>query len=288
MNSHRPENPKIAKSTMVPPSLRAAPSSFYWAMRLLPHDKREAIFEIYSFCRSVDDIADGDLAKEDKIELLDHWKHRIDDIMDETEAVAFSDGFSRTVQNYRIDRDDLFAVIDGMKSDAVGKVTMNNMDELNIYMDRVASAVGKISNQIFGLRGEVANDLAVNLGRALQLTNILRDLAEDASDGRVYIPLSLLRQNSIASSEPAEILQDDNLPRALEQMATLAQEYFNKASNNLTELPPEKTRPVRIMKAVYKRILEKMIKRGWHYPYAGMRISKFEKIIIAARAALFA
>jgi len=273
---------------MVPPSLHAAPSSFYWAMRLLPHDKREAIFEIYSFCRSVDDIADGDLAKEDKIELLDHWKHRIDDIMDGTEAVAFSDGFSRTVQNYRIDRDDLFAVIDGMKSDAVGQVTMNDMDELNIYMDRVASAVGKISNRIFGLKGEAANDLAVNLGRALQLTNILRDLAEDAGDGRVYIPLSLLRQNSITSSEPAEILQDDNLPRALEQMATLAQEYFNKAGNNLTELPPKKTRPVRIMKAVYKRILEKMINRGWHYPYAGMHINKFEKIIIAARAALFA
>lgn len=288
MNSHLPEKSKSATSQMVPPSLRAAPSSFYWAMRLLPHDQREAMFEIYSFCRTVDDIADGDLPEDEKIDLLNHWQHRIDDIMDGTEAVAFSDGFSKTIQSYRIDRDDLFAVIDGMKSDAVSKVTMADMKELDIYMDRVASAVGKISNRIFDLKGEIADDLAVNLGRALQLTNILRDIAEDANDARSYIPLLVLRHHSITSSEPMEILQDENLPHALEYMAALAQEYFSKANENLATLPAKKTRAVRIMKAVYERILNKMINRGWQYPYASMRIGKIEKIIIAVRAAFFA
>jgi len=273
---------------MVPPPLRAAPSSFYWAMRLLPNDKRDAIFEIYSFCRTVDDIADGDFPEEDKIELLGHWRHRIDDVMDGTEAVAFSDGFSKTIVNYRIDRDDLFAVIDGMQSDAVGKVIMNDMDELNIYMDRVASAVGKISNKIFGLKGSAADDLAVNLGRALQLTNILRDVAEDANDERVYIPLSVLRQHSITSNEPLGILHDEKLPLAIVFMAQLAQKYFDEAGKNLNELPAGKTRPVRIMKAVYKRTLDKMIRRGWRYPYSRVSISRVEKMIIAARAALFA
>ena len=273
---------------IAPPSLRATPSSFYWAMRMLPRPKREAIFEIYSFCRAVDDIADGSLPIDEKIELLNEWQHRIDDIMDGTEAVAFADGFSRTIVSYGIDRDDLFAVIDGMKTDAVEKVTISNMDELDIYMDRVASAVGKISNKVFGLEGSDADSLALNLGRALQLTNILRDVAEDTSLGRTYIPRSVLEKFSIQKTEAGEILKDENLPQALDFMAELAREYYQKADQDLLALPPGPARSPRIMRAVYGRVLEKMINNGWRYPYAPPRISKIEKIIIAARAAFFA
>lgn len=256
-------------------------------MRILPRIKRDAIFEVYSFCREVDDIADGVLPVGEKIELLNEWRHRIDDVMDGTEAVSFSDGFSKTIVSYGIDRDDLFAVINGMETDAVEKVTIVNMDELDIYMDRVASAVGKISNKIFGIKGSHADSLAVNLGRALQLTNILRDIAEDASLGRTYIPQSVLKKYSVQKTEADEILKDKNLPKALDFMATLAQEYYQKADMNLMALPRGPTRPPRIMKAVYGRVLEKMIKNGWHYPYAPIRISKIEKIFIAAKAAFF-
>lgn len=283
MDSHQPEKPKTPTSQKDAPSLRAEPSSFYWAMRLLPREQREAIFEIYSFCRAVDDIADGDLSPEDKIDLLSDWQHRIDDIMDGTEAVAFADGFSKTIQSYRIDRDDLLAIIDGMKSDSVENLTLTDMNELNVYMDRVASAVGKISNKIFGLKGDAANDLAVNLGRALQLTNILRDISDDAKTGRIYIPLSVLNKFSVHETEPMNVLTDKNLPQALEYMASMAHDYFSKANNDLLSLPREKTRSARIMKAVYQRILSKMIKRGWDYPLGNERIGKFEKIIIAVR-----
>lgn len=284
---HTKPNPSL-RSQATPPSLRATPSSFYWAMRILPRIKREAIFEVYSFCREVDDIADGVLPLDEKIELLNEWRHRIDDVMDGTEAANFSDGFSKTIVSYGINRDDLFAVINGMETDAVEKVTIANMDELDIYMDRVASAVGKISNKIFALKGEQADSLAVNLGRALQLTNILRDIAEDASLGRTYIPQSVLEKYSVQRTEADEILKDENLPKALDFMATLAQEYYQKADNNLMALPRGPSRPVRIMKAVYGRVLEKMIKNGWHYPYAPTRISKIEKIFIAAKAAFLA
>ena len=284
---HIKPNP-TSRSQITPPSLRATPSSFYWAMRILPRIKRDAIFEMYSFCREVDDIADGVLPVDEKIELLNEWRHRIDDVIDGAGAVNFSDGFSKTIMHYGIDRDDLFAVINGMETDAVEKVTIANMDELDIYMDRVASAVGKISNKIFGLRGEQADSLAVNLGRALQLTNILRDIVEDASLGRTYIPQSVLEKYSVQKTEANEILKDENLPKVLNFMATLAQEYYQKADKNLMALPRGPSRPVRIMKAVYGRVLEKMIKNDWHYPYAPTRISKIEKIFIAAKAAFLA
>lgn len=274
-----------------PPSLSAAPSSFYWAMRMLPAQKRDAIFEVYSFCRAVDDIADGTLPHDEKIDLLNDWGHRIDDILDGTEAIAFADGFSKMVQIYGIDRDDLFAIINGMKTDSVENVTVATMDELDLYMDRVASAVGKISNKIFGLTGTHADELAVNLGRALQLTNILRDIAEDASLGRTYIPQSVLKKFQVEQAEPAnhgEILKDKNLPQALEYMAEIAQGYFDKAGINLMALPHGPARPVRIMKAVYGRLLEKLRQSGWRYPYTPVRVSKLEKIFIAARAAFFA
>ncbi|MCK4939523.1 MAG: squalene/phytoene synthase family protein [Rhodospirillaceae bacterium] len=273
---------------LVPPSLRATPSSFYWAMRMLPRPEREAIFEVYSFCRVVDDIADGDLPLDEKIELLNDWQRRIDDIINGTEAATVADGLSTAITSYGIDRDDLFAVISGMKTDSVEKVAIANMDELDIYMDRVASAVGKISNKVFGLKGSQADSLAVNLGRALQLTNILRDIAEDASLGRTYIPRSVLEKFSIQKTESVDILKDENLPAALGFMAALAQEYYQKAGENLMALPRGPARPPRIMKAVYERVLKKMINNGWRYPYATVRISKIEKIFIAARAAFFA
>ncbi len=286
-NLYTKPNP-IPQLKITPPSSRATPSSFYWAMRMLPHAKRNAIFEVYSFCREVDDIADGTLPVGEKIELLNEWRHRIDDIMDGTEAVSFSNGFSKTIISYGIDRDDLFAVINGMETDAVEKVTIGDMDELNIYMDGVASAVGKISNKIFGLKGSHADSLAVNLGRALQITNILRDIAEDASLGRTYIPQSVLKKYSVQKTEADEILKDENFPKALDFMATLAQEYYQKANSNLMKLPRGPARPPRIMKAVYERVLEKMINKGLRYPYAPIRISKIEKIFIAARSAFFA
>ena len=112
-------------------------------MRLLPKSKREPMFEIYGFCRTVDDIADGDLPPDEKMRLLANWKQRIDDVLDGTDAVGSADGFSKTMQAYRLSRDDLFAVIDGMQTDAAPEVRMVDEAALDLYMDRVASAVGQ-------------------------------------------------------------------------------------------------------------------------------------------------
>lgn len=253
-------------------------------MRLLPKSKREPMFEIYGFCRTVDDIADGDLPPDEKMRLLANWKQRIDDVLDGTDAVGSADGFSKTMQAYCLSRDDLFAVIDGMQTDAAPEVRMVDEAALDLYMDRVASAVGRLSNKVFGLEGPAADKLAHHLGRALQLTNILRDLEEDAQMNRLYVPQTLLAAHGISAQTPKDVLNDAKLSGVLVIMAAEAQGHFAAAKDALGELPRKQARPVRIMKAVYSTILQRMQARGWEDLSKTVQMNKLEKVLIAFRA----
>lgn len=256
-------------------------------MRLLPAPKREAMFEIYAFCRSVDDIADGDLPSDEKMQQLEDWKRRIDDVLDGTEAVCSADGFSKTMQTYGLARDDFMAVIEGMQTDAAEAVRMTDEAALDLYMDRVASAVGRMSDRVFGLEGEAAQRLAHHLGRALQLTNILRDLVEDAAMNRLYVPRTLLTAHAITAEAPNDVLKDPNLGGALAALATEARNHYDAAKQALSELPRKQARPVRIMKAVYSTLLVRMEARGWNdvtNKANCVHLSKAEKILIALRA----
>src|SRR5205085_2768361 len=118
------------------------------------------------------------------------------------------------VRRYRLRRDDFLAVIDGMQMDAERDIRAPSLAELDLYCDRVASAVGRLSVRAFGSTEARADDVATSLGRALQLTNILRDLQEDAERGRLYLPKDFLARHGIASDDPLTVLAHPALPRA--------------------------------------------------------------------------
>ena len=194
------------------PALPAAGSSFYLAMRILPRARREAMYAIYAFCRAVDDVADGDAARDERLAALQRWRDDIDRLYGSAPTGAAP--LRTAVRQFALRREDFHAVIDGMAMDAAADIRAPDWATLDLYCDRVASAVGRLSTRIFGLDDEPGLALAHHLGRALQLTNILRDLDEDAALGRLYLPREALAAAGIGEARPDAVLADPRLGAA--------------------------------------------------------------------------
>src|SRR5437588_1690101 len=211
-----------------PAAKRASGSSFYNAMRILPRAQREAMFEIYAFCRQVDDIADARAPRPERREQLDRWRADIDALY-AGKAVPRTYGLLAPVRDFGLRREDFHAVIDGMEMDVVADIRAPDEATLDNYCDRVASAVGRLSVRVFGMEERDGLALAHHLGRALQLTNILRDLDEDAALGRLYLPAPALHAAGIAASEPAAVLGNPALGSACQMLVERARGHFREA-----------------------------------------------------------
>jgi squalene synthase HpnD len=170
----------------------ASGSSFYAAMRILPREQREAMFQIYSFCRKVDDIADSDGPRGERLAALQQWRDDIDALYQGDPPPRLRD-YVTSVKKFDLQRADFLAIVDGMEMDVPQDIRAPDLATLDLYCDRVASAVGRLSVRVFGLPTDDGIALAHHLGRALQLTNILRDIDEDAAIGRLYLPREGLR-----------------------------------------------------------------------------------------------
>ena len=181
----------VTDEPVAEPQQRASGSSFYLAMRIMPKAQREAMFEIYSFCRRVDDIADEAGPRDRRLAQLQQWRADIAALYTGTPPQHLS-GLARAVRGFNLQREDFLAVIDGMEMDVVADIRAPDFATFDLYCDRVASAVGRLSVRVFGMEREAGLALAHHLGRALQMTNILRDLDEDAAIGRLYLPREAL------------------------------------------------------------------------------------------------
>ena len=206
--------------------VQASGTSFYAAMRLLPQARRDAMFAIYAFCREVDDIADEPAEIGDKRRRLDDWRTEIARLYDGVPQHSIARALLPSINQFNLRREDFLAVIDGMEMDAVEDIVAPAMDKLDLYCDRVASAVGRLSVRAFGATEPQADDVAYHLGRALQLTNILRDLGEDAERGRLYLPHELLDASGIIEREPMKVMAHPRLPEACRTLARRARQHF--------------------------------------------------------------
>ena len=261
----------------------ASGSSFYTAMRILPKAEREAMYAIYAFCRAVDDIADdGKGSRAERAVQLDAWRHDIESLY-AGKSTGNADYLYGLVQRYGLRQADFLAVIDGMEMDVVEDMRAPELGKLDLYCDRVASAVGRLSIKVFGMDEGPGDRLAHHLGRALQLTNILRDLDEDASIGRLYLPRELLRDAGICRSDPSEVLCDPNLDLAARDLARIAHEHYAYARRILRERPTGLLRAPRLMGAVYAHILTRMEAQGWRPPRTRVRVGKRELLFLLLR-----
>lgn len=267
--------------------VKRAGTSFFWAMRSLKLERRRGVFAVYGFCRDVDDIADGDLPLDQKRALLELWRKEIKGIYDGTPSHPIGQALVEPVKTYGLKEADFVAVIDGMEMDAYPRVRIHDMAELELYCDRVACAVGRLCVPIFGLRKDEGVSLSASLGAALQLTNILRDVIEDASIDRVYLPAELLAHADVKSDQITDVLAAPGLAELCAGLAERAEQHFENAKAIIQNADPKAARPAHMMLQVYYRVFQKLQKRGWRDLEKDVRPSKFEKIAIALRYGIF-
>jgi presqualene diphosphate synthase len=270
-----------------PPSSshRAAGSSFYTAMKILPRPQREAMFEIYGFCRRVDDIADSNRPRAERLIELAAWRADVNALYAGQLPPRLA-GLAKPVRDFDLAREDFLALIDGMEMDAFDDIRGPSAAILDLYCDRVASAVGRLSVRVFGVERKAGIALAHHLGRALQLTNILRDLDEDAAVGRLYVSRETLAHAGIQSNDPMTALRSPTLGQACAELAARARDHFAQADTIMAGLPRRSVRAPRIMGLVYRSILDRLTARGWSPPRQPIRLPRPLLLWIVLRHAL--
>jgi phytoene synthase len=273
-------------------SVKQSHTTFYWAMRILEPQKRSAMYAIYAFCRAVDDIADDPGNGTDKRARLQLWRQEITDIFAANPSGAISQALAPAVSRFDLRQEDFLAVIDGMDMDVGdentgGRVRIADLPELELYCDRVAGAVGRLSCQVFGLERNSGERLAKSLGRSLQLTNILRDLKEDAGIDRLYLPLDMLKKHGCCETNPLVVLNAPAMASVCTEICAMAENYFAESTRIIEELPRAKVRPAIIMMAMYRAILLRLTRRGWRDLGTSVRLSRLNRLWIAIRSGFF-
>lgn len=248
-------------------------SSFHTALKILPAAQREAMFEIYGFCRAVDDIADGDGPRDGRLAGLDAWRADLAACYAGAPPAALR-GLAAQIQRFGLLQEDFLAVVDGMAMDVLADIRAPDNATLDLYCDRVASAVGRLAVRVFGMERDTGVALAYHLGRALQLTNILRDIDEDAGLGRVYLPAEALAAAGVPIGAPQAIAGHPAIGRACAEVAQQAQAYYAQAFAIMAGCPRRTVRSPRIMGEVYHVILQRLLARGWTSPRERVRVPR--------------
>jgi phytoene synthase len=254
-------------------------------MRILPRAQRDAMFEIYSFCRLVDDVADSTAPHAERRLGLAEWRARIEAIYAGRPAPELR-ALARTVRDFSLRKEDFLAVIDGMEMDAAADIRAPDWATLELYCDRVASAVGRLSVRVFGIGEQDGVALAHHLGRALQLTNILRDIDEDAGIGRLYLPSEELRKAGIVTTDPQAVLTSGGLGQVCDAVAARAGTHFQEADVIMARNPRRTVKAPRIMEEVYRVMLQGMTARGWSAPRTRVSVSGLRLSWIAVQYAI--
>jgi squalene synthase HpnD len=262
--------------------VRASGSSFYWGMRLLPPEQRRALYAVYAFCRRADDIADAPGAPEDRLAALERWRLEVDRAYGGAPESEIGQALGRAAERFQLPREELEAVIDGMAWDVAKPPVAPERAALALYCRKVAGSVGVLTLSILGCREPRDLRLAEVLGEALQFTNILRDLKEDARRGRLYLPAELLKEAGVRAASPEAVLQDKALPRACALLAAEAEARFQEAQRLIDARGRRRLRAPSLMLAVYARLLARMRGAGWPQE-ARMRLPAWEKTWLALR-----
>lgn len=265
-------------------------STFYWPMRLLPASKRAAMFAIYAFCRRIDDIADEPGEPTAKRAALDVWRRDIRDLYVGGANGPLTAALKCAIERYGLPRAEFEALIDGMAMDVAGEesggMRAPDLDTLRLYCRRVAGAVGMLAIRVFDRADPSTERFALALGEALQLTNILRDLAEDAELDRLYLPRELLLAAGITSDRPAEVLAHPALPQACEALADLAEARFAEARTAIGGQARGSLWAATAMMVLYHRLLRRLRAAGWRDLNARVRVGRRESAWVAVRCML--
>jgi phytoene synthase len=236
---------------------RATTSNFYYSFLLLPKSKRKAIQDVYEFCRLLDDIVDEDQTGRDPYAQLQYWRDEVEACYQGNPASEFGEQLIESIEEFELPKQPFLDLIDGMEMDLKWR-SYQTFADLREYCYRAASTVGLISIEIFGYESARTREYAVNLGLALQLTNVLRDLKEDISRGRIYIPLEDLERFGYSEDDLRAYRYNAPFIELMKFEYARARSYFNKAAASLPDQDRASMFAAEIMGNIYKELLDQM------------------------------
>lgn len=256
-------------------------SSFYYAFNLLPEEKRDAMNTVYAFCRKTDDIIDeGNESYELKYDKLHKWRVELEKAFIGHSDYTLLNKLGRTIHKFNIPYEPFFELLKGMEMDLQNNRYLT-FDDLRLYCYRVASTVGLMCIEIFGYKHKSAKEFAINLGIALQLTNILRDIKKDSLKGRIYLPQEDLQKFSYGEEDIFNQKYDDRFTALMKYEVERAEKFFDIATENLNLDDKKAMFAARAMQHIYKRLLEKIIEAEYNIYKKNIRVNSFEKVGIS-------
>jgi phytoene synthase len=261
---------------------RRSSSNFYYAFMLLAPERRQALYAVYAFCRFVDDIADDAAVREPAL-MLARWREELGRVYGGEPTRPVSRALADAVRRFTIPREYFEEVIAGVEMDLTRK-RYRTFDELRLYCYRVASAVGLICIEVFGYTNPAARVYAEKLGIAFQLTNILRDVSEDASRGRIYLPLEDLEKMGVSEEEILNRVYSSNFVRLMEFEANRARNFYREAE---AAMPPEDRSTLRTaeaMRMIYGALLARIVSSNYRVLDRRLSLSAPRKLYLVGRA----
>ena len=255
-------------------------TNFLYSFSLLPAEKNEAINTIYAFCRKTDDIVDDESTTiEDRFDKLSLWREEFEKALNGNTEHALLEQVVRIINKFAIPVEPFYDLIEGMEMD-LKKNRYKTFEELYDYCYRAAATVGLMSVEIFGYRNKNTKEFAVNLGVAMQLTNILRDVKKDAERGRIYIPEKDLIRFGYTENDLLDYKYNNSFIELMKFESNRAKEYYKVADDFLSKEDKGLMFPARIMEHIYFNILNKIESMNYNVFGKVAKVSRIRKLLI--------
>jgi phytoene synthase len=260
----------------------ASGSSFYYSFLFLPPERQRAIMALYAFCREVDDVVDETADMQIAQTKLDWWRKETAEIHGGTPTHPVTQALAEVVKTFNLPREKLLEIIDGMQMD-LQQTRYLDFKALELYCYRVASVVGLLAVEIFGYTDPQTLKYAHDLGIAFQLTNIIRDVGEDARRGRIYLPIDELQRFNVTAKQITDARYDDNFRALMEFQIERAERYYGQALALLPAADRKSQRAGLIMAAIYRTTLDEIKAEGCKVLTQRTSLTPLRKLWIAAR-----
>lgn len=266
--------------------VRKSQASLFWCMRGLPKAQREAIYTLYAFCRHIDNITDGHLPEAEKQQLLSVWQEELDNIyIKKVPATDIGRKIYKNCMRFKIQKNDFYEILNSALLDFPQPLQAPNKDIFYQYIKGSAEIPTYITLLIMGgINENKMRELAQSFGRAMQFTNILKNIKDDAQAGHLYLPQEMLQKAGINDNDPITAVTDSRITSVREQLGRLTSSYYNKAFELLNEMPLQKTRPLRFILHIYKCYYDIMCNRGWEIMSPKPEIGRMDKLSIVFKS----
>ncbi len=265
---------------------KASSSSFFLPMLVLPRPKREAMLALYAYCRETDDVADEIEDPDESRALIEAWRTEILALYRGAPSHPVTLALAGPIERFGLEQKYFLEILEGFEMDRSGAMLRPTMAELELYCYRVAGCVGLLSVKIFEYEAPSIPAFAEHLGHAFQLTNILRDIAEDAQRGRIYLPAELLDAHGLAGVEPEALLEAKNVEQVCAEIGALARRRFRQASEALPKSERRAMRPALLMRGIYEPYLNRIEANGFRVDGPRVRFGALRKMALLLNALL--